>query len=159
MPVRNDMQIKIEDAPLIFLNFAGIEKPFNKEGSRNFCVVLDPALAEQMAIDGWNVKLLVSKEDPEQPPTPYLPIEVKYKVKPPRITMITSTGRTPIGEHNVEVLDYADIAKADLIATAYNWEVGAKTGVKAYLKTLFVTINEDELELKYGVNNVGEVVE
>jgi hypothetical protein len=32
----------------------------------------------------------------------------------------------------------------------YAWDVNGKTGVKAYLKTLFVTIDEDALELKYG---------
>ena len=37
----------------------------------------------------------------------------------------------------------------DLILNPYEWAVNGKTGVKAYLKSIFVTIQEDELERKY----------
>ena len=63
--------------------------------------------------------------------------------------MITSRGGTPLNEEDVEILDWADISNVDLIVRPYEWAVSGKTGVKAYLKSIFVTINEDELELKY----------
>jgi hypothetical protein len=47
------------------------------------------------------------------------------------------------------MLDYADIKTIDVMLNPYEWEVNGNTGVKAYLKTAFVTLNEDELELKY----------
>jgi hypothetical protein len=63
--------------------------------------------------------------------------------------MITSRGRTSLGEEEINLLDWAEIKTADVIFRPYNWEVSGKTGVKAYLVSLFVTIKEDELELKY----------
>jgi len=69
--------------------------------------------------------------------------------------MITSRGRTTLREDDVELLDWADIRIADLIVRPYEWAVNGKTGIKAYLQSIFVTIDEDALELKYSeVNDV-----
>lgn len=140
----------IEDAQLIFRNFSGKEGQYNREGDRNFCVILDDKIAKQMLEDGWNVKGLTSREEGE-PDTPYIQIAVNFKNRPPRVVMITSTSRTFLDENSVSVLDWADIRVADLIAREYVWTVNNKTGVKAYLQSLFVTIEEDELERKYAV--------
>lgn len=142
----------VEDARIIFRNFSGKEGPFNSEGDRNFCVVLEPDVAEQMIKDGWNVKFLSSREDGE-PDTPYIQVRVNFKQRPPRVVMITSTSRTSLTEDSVETLDWADIQNADLICRGYEWSVNGKSGVKAYLQSLFVTIEEDALERKYGINN------
>ncbi len=141
----------MEDARVIFRNFAGKEGMYNREGDRNFCVLLEPDLAEAMAKDGWNIKTLKPREDDEsQDGTPYLQISVGFKGRPPHIVMITSRGRVDLGEEEVELLDWADIRTADLIVRPYNWgPINGKTGVKAYLKSIFITIEEDELDLKY----------
>jgi len=142
----------IEDARIIFRNFAGKEGPFNSEGDRNFCVVLDPVVGKQMLADGWNIKYLASREDGEED-TPYIQVRVNFKQRPPRVVMITSTSRTALKEDSVETLDWADIQNADLICRGYEWNVNGKSGVKAYLQSLFVTIEEDALERKYGIND------
>lgn len=145
---------QVEDARIIFRNFKGEKSTFNQKGDRTFCVVLDPKIAEDMAKDGWLVKFLDSREEGE-PNTPYIQVTVGFKFYPPKIILITSNGRTPLTEDTVEVLDWADFKLVDLIARAYDWEVGGKTGTKAYLKTMFVTIEEDELERKYAVEMDG----
>lgn len=77
---------------------------------------------------------------------------MNFKNRPPRVVLLTSSSRTQLDESSVEVLDYADIKTADLIARGYDWMVGDKTGTKAYLQSLFVTIEEDALEKKYRIH-------
>lgn len=138
----------VEDARLIFRNFSGKEGQYNREGDRNFAVILDEATAKVMEKDGWNIRYLASREEGEED-TPYIQIAVSFKNRPPRVTMITSTSRTTLNEEDIAVLDWADIRTCDLMARAYEWEVNGKHGIKAYLKSMFVTIEEDELERKY----------
>ena len=148
---QDDGTIRIDNAVLLFRNFEGRETMYNVKGNRNFCVALAPENAEQMANIGWNVKQTKPGEEGE-PGTFYFQVAVGYKIRPPKIVLISSAGRTHLNEDSVEVLDWADIANADLIARPYHWSMpSGATGIKAYLQTLFVTINEDELERKYAL--------
>lgn len=144
--------VLMEGVSIIFKNFAGKEGKYNRAGDRNFAVLIDDKTAEAMAADGWNVKWLEPREDAEEgeEAQAYLPVAVNYGAgRPPIIAQITSRGRTNLNEDSVEILDWADITNVDLIVRPYTWEVQGKTGVKAYLKSMFVTIEEDELEQKY----------
>jgi hypothetical protein len=146
-----DNTVLMEGVRIIFRNFSGKEGKYNREGDRNFAVLLDDAVATAMAEDNWNVKWLPPRgEDEEETPQAYLPVSVSYKGRPPRIVMITSRGRTNIDDTQVEMLDWATIVNVDLIVRPYEWTVNGKSGVKAYLQSLYVTIEEDELERKYG---------
>lgn len=138
----------LEDVRIIFRNFAGAEGQYNRKGDRNFSVVLPEDIAEQMKEDGWNIKYLKPRDEDDAPQA-YIQVSVSYKARPPRVVMITSRGRNNIGEDMLEILDWANIEKVDLILNPYQWEVNGKTGVKAYLKSIYVTIEEDELERKY----------
>lgn len=138
----------IENAQIIFRNFSGKEGMYNKAGERDFCVILDPDVAEEMARDGWNIKTLKEREE-GVPGSPYVNVNVSFKGRPPTIYMITSRGRTAVTEDIVELLDFVEFKTADLILNPYNWDVNGNRGVKAYLKSLYVTIEEDFLDLKY----------
>ena len=144
----DDKNVLIENARIIFRNFEGREGQYNREGDRNFCVLLDPEVADDMAKDGWNIKSLKPRdeEDVEQA---YVQVSVNFKGRPPRIVQITSRGRTELGEHEIEILDWVDISNIDLIFRPYEWNVNGKTGIKAYLKSAFITLEEDELDAKY----------
>lgn len=142
----------VEDARIIFRNFAGGPTKFNAQGGkRTFAVVLDDETANTMLEDGWNVKWLDAREEGDEA-TAYIQVVVNFNVRPPRVVLLTSGGRTQLDEGTVDVLDFADIMKVDLIANGYDWEVNGKRGTAAYLKSLFVTIEEDALELKYKIN-------
>jgi hypothetical protein len=146
-----DNTVLMEGVRIVFRNFAGKEGQYNREGDRNFAVLIDDRTANDMAEDNWNVKWLKPREDDEDgTPQAYLPVSVKFQPRPPRIVVITSRGRSNLDESQIEMLDWVDIINVDLILRPYNWEVNGKTGVKAYLQSLYITINEDPLEIKYG---------
>jgi hypothetical protein len=149
MPV-NDNTVLMEGVQIIFRNFSGKEGQYNREGDRNFAVLLDEKVATAMAEDNWNVKWLKPRsEDEEESPQAYLPVSVNFKGRPPRIVLITSRGRTNLDESSIEMLDWADIVNVDLIVRPYEWTVNNKSGIKAYLQSIYVTIDEDPLEQKY----------
>ena len=138
-----------EDCRIIFRNFAGEQSQFNPKGSRNFCVIVsDRDIAERMQADGWNVTWLAPRDEGDEE-NPYIPVSVSYENVPPKNVMLTSKGRTPLDESMVSILDYADIETVDIVLNPYNWEVNGKSGVKAYLKSMYVTIHEDALDRKY----------
>ena len=146
---RVENNVVMEGATMIFRNFTGREGQYNREGDRNFCVLLPEEVAGPMFEDGWNVKRLKPRDD-EEVGTPYIHVAVEFrKGRPPQVVLITSRGRTDLGAEEVEILDYLDIANVDLIIRPYNYNVNGSVGVKAYLKDMFVTMEETVLDRKY----------
>ena len=146
----NDNTVLMEGVRIIFRNFAGKEGQYNREGDRNFAVLLTDEVAAAMTDDNWNIKWLRPRSEEEgDVPQAYLPVSVNFKGRPPRIVQITSRGRTNLDESMVETLDWVDILNVDLIVRPYEWTVNGKSGIKAYLQSLYVTIEEDPLEMKY----------
>jgi hypothetical protein len=145
---RRPETITFRDAPIIFKNFTGEKRQYNAEGDRNFSVMMREEDALPLMEAGWKVKPLKRREEDEEQ-LYQLKVAVNYSNRPPRVWLVTSGGRTLLGEGLVGMLDQLDSIKVDLIVLAYDWEVNGNTGRKAYLQSLFFHAYEDELELEY----------
>jgi hypothetical protein len=140
--------IVIENAKIGFRNLSGTAGKFNPAGRRNFCVFLEEEIGKTLEQDGWNIRWLQPKDNDENP-KPYLQVAVSYENIAPKILLVSKKGKTILDEQTINVLDWAEIDTVDLIIRPYNWEVSGKHGVKAYVKSMYVTIVEDEFESKY----------
>jgi len=141
--------ISIENANIKFRNFSGKAGQYNAQGMRNFCVFLEEDLAKTLLADGWNVRYLQPKDDQEDE-QPYLQVSVGFDILPPKIIIMTGRGKSILDEESVSLLDWAEIGEVDLIIRPYNWgPINGKSGVKAYVKSMYVILAEDEFEHKY----------
>jgi len=145
---RVDDVIKIRNAKLVFRNFSGNQGRYNPAGRRNFCVLLSDEDGEKLKKDGWNVKWLQPR-NPDELPQAYIQVAVSYTNWPPNIWLVTRKKRTLLNEKTIGILDAAEIMKVDLSFRPYNWETKDGKGVKAYAKSMFVTIAEDDFAEDY----------
>lgn len=147
MPASNN--INITDAQIAFKNFSGKPGKYNNAGNRNFIVFIDDeVMVNELLNDGWNVKFMRPREE-GLPERPYLSVGVSYKAYPPQIFLVTSKSKTLLNEETVGMLDWAEIKRVDLSIRPYNWELNGDSGVKGYVKTMYVTIQEDPFAEMY----------
>jgi hypothetical protein len=134
---------------IAFRNFEGREDVYNRKGDRNFAIIFEnPEVAQNLVDQGFNIKYLKPREEGDEP-TPYLPVAVSYKVRPPKIALVTSKSLTYVNESEVELLDWVDIETADVSINPSEWVVNGKSGIKAYLNSMYIKIVEDYLDQKW----------
>ena len=149
--------LQIDDARIIFRNFSGAPSQFNREGDRNFAVVIpDEELAAQLAEDGWNVKIKEAR-DAGDPPFMYLPVKIKFNDRGPICYLQTGSRLNKLDEESIDILDNVDIAGVDLDIRPYDWgPIGPeqKYGRTAYLQSIKVVQEIDRFAAQFAEDNV-----
>ena len=125
--------LQIDDARIIYRNFAGEATKFNREGDRNFAVVIpDKETADALIEQGWNVKIKCRGEDED--PFMFLPVKIKFNDRGPVVYLRTGTRRNRLDEESICCIDDIDIESVDLDIRPYDWDVNGKQGRTAYLQ-------------------------
>ena len=146
--------LEIEDARIVYRNFAGIGSKFNREGDRNFAVVIpNQEVADELIEAGWNVKIKPPREDYEDP-FMFIPVKVKFNSRGPAAYVVSGTSVTRLNEDTIGMLDEIDIASVDMDLRPFDWEVNGKTGRTAYLQAINVTQNIDRFGARYAAEDM-----
>ena len=141
--------LQIDNARIIWRNFAGRGDKFNREGDRNFALMIPTEeIANDLVERGWNVKIREAREEGDAP-FMFLPVKVKFNDHGPMVYLISGNRRVRLDEESVSCLDDIDIVSVDLDIRPFDWEVNGKTGRSAYLQSIEVTQEIDRFAARY----------
>lgn len=140
----NPSDLMIEDAKILFTNFAGSPTRYNSEGGkREFSVALPLNLIEDLENDGWNVKFRKNADGELDPERPYLGVKVSYKFRAPAIWLIAGGRKQLMTEDTVGTLDNITIKTADVVIHPSVYDVRGQQGISAYVKELYVVMDDE----------------
>ena len=135
--------LEIDNARIIFRNLEGRGGLYNREGDRNFALVVPDEDARDALIEqGYNVKTKAPRDEDEEP-LMYLTIKVKPNGRGPRIYLVSGRSKRELPEESWGLIDQISIANVSLDIHAYDWNVNGKSGRSAYLAAMEVTQNID----------------
>lgn len=139
--------LEINDARIIWKNFSGRGDRFNREGDRNFSLVI-PTQEDCDALrndtnkygDGWNVKIKPPREEGDTP-FMHMPVKVKFNGRGPNVYLDRGPKREPLQltEETIACLDEMDILSVDLDIRPYDDKLpNGNTFRTAYLSAMKV---------------------
>ena len=141
--------LQIDDARIIYRNFSGAGSKYNREGDRNFAVVIpEKEMADALIAEGWNVKIKPPRDEDDDP-FMFLPIKVKFNDRGPNAYLQTGTKMNRLDEESISCLDDVDIISVDMDVRPYDWEVNGKAGRTAYLQSIKVIQEIDRFAARY----------
>lgn len=157
-------RVKLDSCELIFRNFSGTGGKFNREGNRNFCVILSEEEGKALKASGWNVKQRPPREDGEILP-PYMKVSIGtdsfLKGRTKIYRMDVDVDGTPRRDGNGDIvkavltpetvgqLDSAYIVDAQVILSPYYYDIQGRSGISAYVDEMTVVVQMDPWTAKY----------
>ncbi len=163
--------LQIDDAKLIYRNFEGRGDKFNREGDRNFAIIIDGGevcdrgtnvyrrvdaqeMADILVNDlnrydvGWNVKIKPPREDDDEPFI-YLGVKVRFNDRGPDIRLESGNRTVRLDEESVSCLDHIDIVCADLDIRPYDDIAQDRAFRAAYLQQMHVVQEVNRFAERY----------
>lgn len=141
--------LEIENARIIYRNFEGLASKYNREGDRNFAVIIpDDEICQALIDNGWNVKIKPPRDEDDSP-FMFLPVKVKFNSRGPAAYVLSGDQVTKLNEETIGMLDEIDIASVDMDIRPYDWDVNGKQGRTAYLQAINVVQNIDRFGAMY----------
>ncbi len=146
--------LQIEDARIIYRNFGGEASKYNREGDRNFAVIIpNQEICDQLTAEGWNVKIKPPRDE-DDTPFMFLPVKVKFNNRGPNIYVQSAGNVKRLTEETVGMLDEIDIQSVDMDLRPYDWEINGKEGRSAYLQAMNVIQNIDRFGAQYAAQDL-----
>lgn len=131
--------VLVDDARIIYKNFAGKGDKFNREGDRKFSLLITSQEVADAFIDqGYNVKIKAPRDE-DDTPFMYLEVKVKFNNRGPVAYLKSGANVRMLDEDTIEILDNIAIDSVDMDIRPYDWEANGKTGRAAYLQSIHVT--------------------
>ena len=134
-------------ARIIWKNFTGRGDRFNREGDRNFHLVIPDQESCDILMndkneygDGWNVKIKPPREDGDAP-FMHMLVKVKFNGRGPNVYLDRGPNREPLvlTEDTIACLDDMDIMSADMDIRPYDDQLpNGNTFRTAYLSAMRV---------------------
>ncbi len=150
----NNNILQIEDARIIYRNFSGLASKYNREGDRNFAVIIpNQEICDKLVAEGWNVKIKAPRDEDESP-FMFLPVKIKFNNRGPGVYLVSGQKVQKLSEETIDMLDEIDISSVDMDLRGYDWEVNGKTGRSAYLQAINVIQNIDRFGAKYAADDL-----
>lgn len=150
--------LQIDGARICFRNFEGRGDKYNREGDRNFAVVIDDEeIKDAMMEDvnefgvGWNVKIKPPREEGDLP-FMYMNVKVKFNQRGPEVYLISGNNKIQLDEENIHILDNMDIANVDMDIRPYDDTGNYGPFRAAYLQKMYVTQVVDRFADRYSMD-------
>ena len=146
--------LQIDEARIVFRNFKGEGSKFNREGDRNFALIIpNEEMADALAKEGWNVKIKPPREEGDDPFI-FLPVKVKFNDRGPQVYLVTGARRNRLDEETVGMIDDIDICAVNLDVRPYDWVIqegtkDEKRGRTAYLQSIEVIQEIDRFAARF----------
>lgn len=161
--------LEINDARIIFRNFKGLADKYNREGDRNFAMIIaggtlddghgkrevtSEEMADALMNDlnrlgvGWNVKIKAPREEGDEPFI-YLPVKIKFNDRGPKVYLKSGHNTIALTEETVGMLDDIDIIGVDLDIRPYDDEISGRPFRAAYVQAMWVTQEVDRFAARF----------
>lgn len=141
--------LEIEDARITYRNFSGVGSKYNREGDRNFVVIIpSEEIKDELIAHGWTPKIKPPREAGDSP-FMYLPVKIKFNSRGPAAYVESGKSVQRLTEDTIDMLDEIDIQSVDMDLRPYDWEVNGNEGRSAYLQAIRVIQNVDRFGAAY----------